>query len=127
MIESALMCLALNVYFESRSEPPQGQQAVALVTMNRAEFKKEKVCDVVFAPKQFSWTASSVPFPKDALAWEEAVRNAKIVMSNQVYDFTLGARFFHTKDVSPSWASKMMRVKLSGVGSHYFYKQIGKS
>ena len=34
MIE-AVLCLALNVYFEARSEPINSQFAVAEVTMNR--------------------------------------------------------------------------------------------
>ena len=29
------MCLALNIYFEARSEPIQGQIAIAEVTLNR--------------------------------------------------------------------------------------------
>ena len=35
MIETALMCLALNIYFEARSEPIEGQIAIAEVTLNR--------------------------------------------------------------------------------------------
>ncbi len=57
MISSALMCLALNIYFEARSESFASQVAVAQVTLNRIESKKypNDVCAVVKQPKQFSW------------------------------------------------------------------------
>ena len=35
MIEMFLTCLALNVYYEARSEPMDGQYAVAHVVLNR--------------------------------------------------------------------------------------------
>ena len=61
MLETALMCLALNIYFEARSEPIQGQIAIAEVTLNRvasANFPND-VCSVVLQDNnsgcQFSW------------------------------------------------------------------------
>ena len=56
ILETALMCLALNVFYESRSEPLEGQKAIAQVTINRAGHESENVCKVVLEPKQFSWT-----------------------------------------------------------------------
>jgi spore germination cell wall hydrolase CwlJ-like protein len=35
VFESAIFCLALNVYFEARNEPAEGKVAVAQVVMNR--------------------------------------------------------------------------------------------
>ena len=45
-----LMCLARNVYHESRGEPMAGQYAVAEVTMNRVASRHfpDTVCDVVY-------------------------------------------------------------------------------
>ena len=46
MIEAALMCLALNVYFEARSDTMTGQYAVAHVVINRVQSSKfpDDVC-----------------------------------------------------------------------------------
>ena len=47
--DAALQCLALNVYWEARSEPMQGQLAVAAVTLNRVNDPRfpDDICDVV--------------------------------------------------------------------------------
>lgn len=37
MIKTALLCLALTIFHESRGEPIEGQYAVAEVVLNRAE------------------------------------------------------------------------------------------
>ena len=49
MIETSLMCLALNIYFEARSEPIEGQIAIAEVTLNRVASTNypNDVCSVV--------------------------------------------------------------------------------
>ena len=53
-----ITCLAINIYFEARSEPIEGQVAVAWVTLNRrdAEGFRDTVCIVVHQYMQFSWT-----------------------------------------------------------------------
>ncbi len=55
-LEVPLVCLALAVYEEARGEPLVGQEAVAMVVLNRARQAHRPVCQVVFAPGQFSWT-----------------------------------------------------------------------
>ena len=61
MIETALLCLALNVYFEARSEPIAGKIAVAEVTLNRVASQDypNTICEVVLQENQngcsFSW------------------------------------------------------------------------
>lgn len=65
ILEAALMCLSLNIYHEARGENLAGQRAIAQVTMNRANGKKENICNVVFSPKQFSWTNSLVLVSKE--------------------------------------------------------------
>ena len=39
LLQSALICLAMNIYHEARSEPIAGRVAVAEVTLNRVESK----------------------------------------------------------------------------------------
>lgn len=51
-------CLAKNIYHEAGIESLKGKLAVATVTMNRVDAKVRgtTICEVVYAPKQFSWT-----------------------------------------------------------------------
>lgn len=129
---SAALCLAANLYHEARGEPAAGQLAVALVTMNRAAQNPAKVCNVVFSPKQFSWTnqyVSKVPggwklaprlYPADARAWEQAKKTARLALSNRVRDFTKGATHYHTTEISPYWANSDLK-RVGVIGKHLFY------
>ena len=53
MIKSALLCLALSVFYESRGEPIEGQYAVAEVVLNRASDRNLSVCEVIYEKNQF--------------------------------------------------------------------------
>ena len=48
--ETAIDCLAKNIYFEAKSESFVGQSAVALVVLNRVKDKRypDSVCAVVY-------------------------------------------------------------------------------
>jgi len=120
MIEAALLCLALNLYHEARGEPLDGQFAVAMVTLNRAGRDPAKVCDVVAAPYQFSWTLK----PSD-IKDEAAYRHAQAVarLSFLLTDFTGGATHYHTLAIKPHWISS---VRVTGQwGNHIFYTRKG--
>jgi spore germination cell wall hydrolase CwlJ-like protein len=122
MIEAAILCLALNVYHEgAKNEPIDGLFAIAQVTLNRAKRDPEKVCEVVQAYKQFSWTLKPPPV-EDGTAWHNA--NAVARLSFHTADFTGGATHFHALYVSPYWRSDM--APLGRWGSHVFYKVKGK-
>lgn len=129
IVSTALLCLSLNIFHESRGEPVMGRYAVALVTMNRAG-DSGRVCAEVFKPRQFSWTSKvrktaggwHVPEhmrPRDADAWDASKRIAQATLDRRMLDFTRGAEFYHAAYVSPSWAKKMMPVKT--IGQHTFY------
>lgn len=127
MITTAALCLALNVYHESRGESIEGQRAVAAVTMNRANWDQDKVCDVVFARKQFSWTngltlANVDQFmPKDEKAWKIAKRVAVNVKKDRVRSRVGHATHFHTPAVNPRWNRRMIVV--ARIGGHIFYAE----
>ena len=114
-------CLALNVYHEARGESPEGQLAVAAVTLNRVrdpEFP-DSVCAVVWQRGQFSWTHDGRPDrPYEKDAWEVAkrvARSAWVGLSN------IGAAtHFHTTGVDPFWVTDRRRV--ARVGRHVFYE-----
>lgn len=115
------MCLALNVYFEARSEPAEGQFAVAEVTLRRAAKSGKPICSEVFQEAQFSWTAKAdelrITNPK---AWESAQYAAKVAFYGNT-DFSKGATHFHADYVKPKWARKLcVTVKH---GRHIFYKE----
>ena len=75
MIELAVMCMAMNVFFEARNQPIAGQVAVAQITMNRVASPKypDTVCGVVNQYKQFSWYwDGKSDVPQNAAAWDQA-------------------------------------------------------
>jgi spore germination cell wall hydrolase CwlJ-like protein len=118
VLEAAILCLALNVYHESRGEPLKGQYAVAFVTLNRAKAWKKPICEIVYQPKQFSWTVMQTSPPNEPRAWATAVMVARAVTAG-VPDFTNGSLYFHEANLKPSWRS---RVKITlRIGNHVFY------
>lgn len=131
ILESAVLCMALNIYHEARSEMIPGQYGVANVTMNRAK-SDDDICRVVTQKAQFSWTQKLVTkqggkfvlkpagYPKDEAAWNLAWRVATYAMSNRHIDFTQGATHYHATNVSPAWRSAVTKTKR--MGAHVFYK-----
>jgi spore germination cell wall hydrolase CwlJ-like protein len=122
MIAEAVLCAALNVYHEARSEPWEGRMAVALVTRNRARANKTTVCWEVFRDRQFTWTEDrrlrqALPSGK---AWQDAIVIARTAL-NTSEDFTHGATEYHVEGLKVWWAPYMIRI---GVwGHHVFYKR----
>ncbi len=126
MIE-AVLCLALNVYFEARSEPINSQFAVAEVTMNRVQSGKypDTVCEVVWQRKQFSWTHDGKSDnPKEGHAWRVALAVAKSTLSD-TKGFTRqlppNTSHYHADYVSPYWVSHYKKV--GTIGRHIFYRK----
>ena len=130
MIEMFLTCLALNVYYEARSEPMDGQYAVAHVVLNRVanDAFPDDACKVVKQGYhkgrhrcQFSWYCDGKSDnPKDKMSWVVA----QVVAYNTLYghhrDNTHGATHYHATYVSPWWRKHY--DKTVAHGSHIFYK-----
>jgi len=76
---TALLCLSLNIYHESRGESERVQEAVAAITMNRVERMEgpNSVCNVVYSSHQFTWTKNKRSKVKD----KEALSKAKKIAS----------------------------------------------
>ena len=112
-------CMVENVWHEARGEGMRGMHAVALVTMNRVKQRKKTICEIVYEPRQFSWTANVTGYlPSNIDDVRRAVAN---VMTNNVSDFTNGATHYHANYVNPLWASSMQRVAI--IGNHHFYRK----
>ena len=117
---AALMCLALNIYYEARGEPVAGQLAVAEVTLNRARLSGKDICEIVYAPAQFSWTIEPVGPPVEPDALGVAARIALSAVS-QPTNLTDGATNFHATWLKPpSWARRMEQTVT--IGGHVFYR-----
>ena len=115
MLESALICLALNLHHEARGEPVLGQFATVQVVRNRAKYDPDKVCRIVFAHRQFSWTISMPGH--DAAEFERALKIAHLAWISA--DITYGSTHYHKTTIKPYWTHKMK--KTVRIGNHQFY------
>ena len=129
MIETALMCLALNIYFEARSEPIEGQIAIAEVTLNRVASTNypNDVCSVVLQENkdgcQFSWWCdgkSDQPREHNSLRTSKAL--AELMLNVGIYITCIGneATHYHSNEVHPYWANDLHKIRR--IGKHIFYK-----
>jgi len=123
-----LVCLAMAVYFEARSEPLIGQVAVAEVVSNRVESPRypDTPCEVVTQGGlsrnrcQFSYWCDGKPeIISDAAAW----RRAKVAVTlalNGAIDTGIGdATHYHASYVKPYWQTAFKHV--GTIGWHEFY------
>ncbi|WP_158808728.1 cell wall hydrolase [Beijerinckia sp. L45] len=123
-------CLAEAVYFESRSEPEEGQAAVAQVVLNRATsgLYPASICGVVYQNRthykacQFSFACEGKSLRiNEPDAWHTAERIADEVVDGKTYLSDVGgATHYHAKYVRPGWARRL--VKMDVIGHHIFYK-----
>lgn len=114
-----MKCLADIIYAEARGEGTAGQIAVGEVVMNRVEsphFPKT-VCGVVTQRGQFAPRARV----SEHATYEKVKAVAADVYAGKTRDATMGATYFHTPAVSPSWSRKFRRT--TRIGSHIFYKR----
>ena len=119
---AAATCLAMNVYFEGRSESIDGQRLIAEVTMERVytDGFPKTVCGVVWEKGAFSWTHDGKSDkPKDIDAWLTAqiIANETLLYGCELCS---GATYYHTRDVLPYWADDMVMVGM--YGNHVFYR-----
>lgn len=129
-VDAELRCLALNIYWEARSEPTLGRFAVAAVTLNRVGHKNfpKTVCGVVSQGEglgphrcQFSWVCDGKNNePRNDKAWREAEHIARSMVFLDLPDPTDGALWYHADYVSPEWAKTMAQI--TQIGRHLFYR-----
>jgi spore germination cell wall hydrolase CwlJ-like protein len=116
-------CLAGAVYFEARSEPLQGQLAVADVVINRASSGRypTTICAVVTQRAQFSFIRNG-RFPeadRSSEAWRRAVAIARIARERLANQVAPNVLWYHADYVAPVWKRNLTRV--SKIGAHIFY------
>ena len=123
-------CLAEAVYFEARSEPVDGQAAVAQVVLNRVRsgLYPTSVCGVVYQNRhrkfacQFSFACEGKSLRiTEQESWQTAVRVARDVTYGQTYLSEVGAStHYHANYVRPFWAKRLKKMDV--IGRHIFYK-----
>ncbi len=124
----ALICLALTVYYEARSEPMTGQIAVAQVVLNRVEHAAypATICEVVHQGGtyrhrcQFSYWCDGKPeTPSDYRAWRLAKVIAQLTHDGVITGDVNDATHYHADYSLPSWRIQMHLV--ATIGRHVFY------
>ena len=137
ILETALMCMAINMYHEAKNQSMLGQIAVGQVVMNRVEDSRfpDNVCDVVTQSVtykgtdkpvlhkcQFSWYCDGLPDkPKNLKQYNEFFNFALMIVQGKLrlLDITDGALWYHADYVKPSWA-KHKKITTE-IGDHIFY------
>ena len=128
-----LVCLALNDYWEARSESLAGRIAVARVVLNRAMDSRfpGNLCDIIKQTSfqgenkrcQFSWFCEA---GKDAMAepdqWRLSLKIAAAVLQKDcaIPDPTGGALWYHADFTRPAWAVGYESTTI--IGNHVFYR-----
>jgi spore germination cell wall hydrolase CwlJ-like protein len=137
ILETALMCMAANIYHEAKNQPMAGQIAVAQVVMNRVKDNRypDNVCDVVkqgltykngkvvLGKCQFSWYCDGKKddVDKKSEKWRNCLRYASMVITNRItLDVTEGATHYHATYVRPAWART--KTKTVRINRHIFYR-----
>lgn len=128
-------CLALNIYFEARSEPESGQRAVGHVVMNRVAHPTypDSVCQVVrqggeqkLHRCQFSWWCDGrSDKPVNKRAWDKSLRLAREIYLGMSEDTTNGALWYHATYVKPYWSDILRQG--DKIGQHIFYLENRRS
>jgi spore germination cell wall hydrolase CwlJ-like protein len=122
-------CLAEAIYFEARSEPEEGQAAVAQVVLNRVSsgLYPASVCGVVYQNRH-RWHACQFSFAcegkslriADQDSWATARRVADDVMDGRTYLADVGgSTHYHANYVRPRWAKRLKKMDV--IGHHIFY------
>lgn len=122
-------CLAEAIYFEARSEPEEGQAAVAQVVLNRVRsgLYPSNVCSVVYQNRnrylgcQFSFACEGKSLRiTEPGPWQVAVRIAREVTEGKTYVAGVGgATHYHANYVRPGWSYRLR--KMERIGTHIFY------
>lgn len=132
--------LAKTIWGEARGETLAGQEAIAMVILNRVKVSKEhggkywwggNVAEVCQKPWQFSCWNTNDPNYRKLLRVNETdptyatcKRIAKRALAGLLEDKTSGATHYHTKSIIPKWS--VGKIPCAEIGSHVFYNDIEK-
>ena len=132
-----MKCLALNSYFESRNQSPNGGIAVTHVVLNRVADKRypSTICEVVKQSIknkdgsirrnkcQFSWYCDGLSDkPRESESWVDALNRTIVALDlyKKGFDITHGSTHYHSKNVKPYWSKSIDYI--TTIDDHHFYK-----
>jgi hypothetical protein len=128
-----LVCLALNDYWEARSESLAGRIAVARVVLNRAMDPRfpSNLCDVIKQTVlqdnnkkvcQFSWFCDGKTDITEPDQWRQSLKIAAAMLQKDcsIPDPTGGALWYHADFIRPAWAVGYESTTI--IGNHVFYR-----
>lgn len=113
-------CLAQNIHYEAEGESFIGKLAVGIVTLNRQKKSKYTICEIVFQPKQFSWT-SSLSASTYNIQFSEDTKLAATLINERIVTlhYLELATYFHNIHVNPKWIKNKKKIAI--IGNHVFY------
>lgn len=130
-VGTAILCVALAVYKESRGEPILGQKAVAAVVWNRSIQKGKDACQVVTEKGQFPWASEHQAFSNEegklsvirrylptGAIWDKSLKIAKDTLKDR--KMFKGITHFHHLKEFPQWRNKLLLVMI--IQNHKFYR-----
>ena len=138
ILETALMCMAFNIYHEAGNQSMIGQMAVGQVVLNRVADDRfpDTVCEVVKQAVtykntnkpvrwkcQFTWFCDGKVDEPDfeSKTWSLALEHASFLLTKTiVLDITEGATHYHATYVRPAWAKTKTRT--TRIDKHIFYR-----
>ena len=132
LLETALMCMAVNIYHEAGNQSMIGQMAVGQVVLNRVEDSRfpDTICEVVKQAVTYKGTNKPVRWKcqftwycdgKKDKTWRLALEYASVLITkNIVLDITEGATHYHATYVRPEWAKTKTRT--TRIDRHIFYR-----
>jgi hypothetical protein len=128
-----LVCLALNDYWEARSESLAGRIAVARVVLNRAMDPRfpSNLCEVIKQTVlqnnnkrvcQFSWFCDGKTEITEPDQWRQSLKIAVAMLQKDcsIPDPTGGALWYHADFIRPAWAVGYESTTI--IGNHVFYR-----
>lgn len=100
MITSSLLCLALTVYHEARSEPIEAQIGVVEVVMNRTNHPSysSSICKTIYDYKEFSWTLKKKRV-KEVKELEKIKQLIPLVLSKRVKGTVGSSLYFNHRSL----------------------------
>ena len=138
ILETALMCMAANIYHEAGNQSMIGQMAVGQVVLNRVEDTRfpDTVCEVVkqavtykgtnkpvLHKCQFSWYCDGKSDnPREPTSIDKAHWVAWLVLNGHIFDFTRGATHYHADYVNPKWNRHKEVERVVQIDNHIFYR-----
>ena len=119
MADTELLCMAKNIYYEARGECLECRYAVGRVVLNRVNDARwgDNICEVIYQPAQFSWTADTNRKLDYADAWEDSKHIARDLIDNDAFSH-FDALYFHSGG-APEWAKRVKFYKQKD--NHIFY------